>query len=349
MERRLFLETGLAVAAMAILPISKIVERTIENRDSQTPLFAPSRLGTNIHLGAVHWYGYDPEKTSRLLLELPYEYARIPVPFNQDRQENAWTFKSAHGLVETAALAGKKIILQTGLKTIGYPELRPTAQMLRSHPYLKKEGVVIDSDPEVAKILTDYHHRVIEEFKDYPEIAIIQPENEGWSKRLWVTNYRYFSPSYLNKVLEMVRQEGPQRWQILQNVPMLFDTPEALPEILLNKNIDIFGLNIYNNINAALNELIWPWVKTVIDLAHLKGKKVFGTEYQAAPWLKTDKTPRYQFLDSNFNNGLWLLKEYGVDAILPWDVEQIIWRKYSQNDNWAKHQFEKLKSLSRSD
>lgn len=287
-------------------------------------------FGININLRNLSWYGLPEIKTIDALLNLPFTHVRIPIPLDEVLPtRNTWDFAKRDLLIEKALKKNKTIHLQLGLKTIGYPEAHIPPWLLGQCPSLNKKHCVLDQETQVQEIILEYLDRCAKKYFSIQEIATLHIENEAFSKRLSVTNYRSISQQFYEKELAFIKQKDTYHRPIIQNMP--FDTPEKIPYVL--KNSDIIGLNIYNQYNptplsqAVITTLGNVAITGVSVLNKVLQKRIYITEYQTAHWLTADKTPASPFSQQLFLNGLQQLKKLNPEIIFLWDMEQLLWKK----------------------
>lgn len=294
-----------------------------------------SQLGINIHLAGIKQFDLDEGKTVKQLLELPYQHVRIPIPLSEvSPQKNKWDFSKRDWLIELASKHKKSLHLQTGAKTIGWPEVWLPTWLIEKHPYLSKPHAHIDNHPEVAEFLLEAIERVGEKYFGLENLQSIQIENEAFCKRLSVSNYRYISFPFHTKELEVVKKHNSSKALILQNLPLnhLLDMIQAFPYLL--KTCDVLGLNIYNQhipykpYQLANDVFLSNTTKIAKALVSLQQKQLYVTEIQTAAWLTGNNTPIKPFSEKLFEKTIKQYVNLGASIIFLWDVEQIIW----QND-----------------
>jgi hypothetical protein len=281
-----------------------------------------NQMGLNINSKAMLWFGLSEQETIEKLLAMPHKHVRIPIPFDEvNPQKGVWNFSKQDYLIEQAIKHKKKIHLQLGIKTIGYPEIHAPSWLLEQYPYLTEKGVQLDRDPGVQVAVLQYIEKAANRYLPQKGIASVQIENEPFSKRLGVTNFRFLSTEFHQKELELVKK---YHIPLVQNIP--FDTPYAISHTLY---ADILGLNIYNQCGNPwwLDKLLWIGMYATCTIAALLGKRVFITEYQVAPWINEKKEPSHPFTEKACDEGLEAIKILRPEIIFLWDIEQKIWRK----------------------
>ncbi|MBI2021755.1 hypothetical protein HYS93_02635 [Candidatus Daviesbacteria bacterium] len=329
LSRRRFLE-------FALLSTAGIVAATPDNLLPKPPEFDPGQLGVNIHLGALKWFGLDDasfKKAVDILFSLPFKRVRIPIPLNEvGIKKGSWNFSTTDPLIERAVKEDKLIDFQQGIKTIGYPEVKPPRWLIEENPYLLDRGVDITKEEVVREYIYQYHRAVGERYFGVSNIVTIQAGNEALSRGLEVTNLRYETWKFNETEIDLVRSLDPYRRPIVQNVPwdnllpkaFSRESLDALISVISSNKIDILGLTIYNNTQAA--DLLWTLVNIVFVASRIVGKPVKILEYQSAPWLNANKEPNFPFYEKRFHDGLERIKAKRPLSLHFWDVEQIIWR-----------------------
>lgn len=282
-------------------------------------------LGINMEFGAQRFFGLPEKETVDQILALPFEHLRLSIPFSEVRPTpTTWDFKRRDFVMEEAIKLKKKIHLQIGIKTTGWPEVHVPKWLVEKYPYLMEKGCQLDKDPDVRKYTLEYLAKVIERYGKYKEIVSIHIENEAFSKRLQVSNYRFISKSFWEEEIALVRKLDKLKRPLVQNIPI--DTPENIRYVL--KNADIVGFNIYNQINHPSLRLYWLYIQGVMKLVKRAKKPIMITEYQTAAWLHGNKTARYEFTEKRFKEGLTKIQRMTPEAIIfLWGIEQRIWKK----------------------
>lgn len=288
---------------------------------SEIQPFSTSQVGWNINLVGLR---YQPKDMADRLLSLPGETVRIPIPMDEVWEEkDHFNFDSTDRIIDAALEKGKKIDLQMGIKTIGWPEVHAPVWFVDQFPYLKNNGILIDENPEAKKYILEYLSHASQRYLVNKEIRTIHVENEPFSKRLSVTRNRHLSPAFNKEEVALVRDNDPYKRPFIQNVPL--DTPSAIPELL---HADILGINIYNQHQETILEKIppkvfeiglWTYIAGIVHIARSMGKQIKITEFQIAPW---NNEP---FSLTKMVEGLREIKkidpEFGVAF---WDAEKVI-------------------------
>lgn len=317
--RRLFLKQ------LAVLTLAASTGITPDDKNKiQAPIFDPWRIGLNINTSAIRWYNLDITETIRRQLELPVGRVRLPVRFDEVFPEpEVSKFDEVHRNIYQILQADKEIDIQFGPKTLGGREVNLPYWIYKKFPYLREDHACLDADPDAKKLFLDLTHRVAEELlPQYPQIVSIQGSNEPLSKRLDVANYRYFSPSYVDEEIEVIRSVEHIK-PIVQNIP--WDTPSLILGVLNNSKIDVLGLNIYNNIYPGIvTEILWKYFEILFALTRMYHKSVFVTEYQTAPWLNSDKSIRFSFNPQRRIDGFRRILSLNPGCTFLWDLEQHI-------------------------
>ena len=320
----------------ASLTVGLYIQRLFESRIVRSLSGQPSsQFGVHINPGNIRWFGLDQQDTLDAVLSPPaIERARISVPPREVAREEdraKWNPGVRDSLIREAVAKGKKIDLQLGgFKTAGGEEVNTPMWLNIKHPELLRQHAQLDEAQEVQLFaldvvrLTADHY--IRHFGDY--IASIQIENEPFSKRLPLTNYRYISTRFNQQevalVKEIMKRHNRESIPILQNVPL--DTPEAWWYVLTHS--DGIGINFYNQYSGlrVSEDNLLRLTKLIFFVARVLGKRTFITEYQSAAWLKGDKEPHSPFDAGKRWRGLERLLKLRPEAILLWDVEQLLWR-----------------------
>lgn len=287
--------------------------------------FGPKQLGINIHYRNYKWYGLDSKKTLQELMKLPFQHVRIPIPYDEvNPKKGVWDFSTRDYIVEQALKQKKIIHLQVGLKTIGYPEFNIPRWLSDLFPSLITPRSKITPTPQLQQYLFEYLQKTAERFFPVKEIASIHGENEAFSKRLHVSNFRSLSPNLVKQEVALIRNLDRYHRPIIQNFP--FDTPEAGFHSISQS--DIIGINIYNQFfeSELLKKIYWPAMNLTIQTLKLLGKRIIITEFQVAPWISSDKQPAYPFSEKKVEEGFLKLKNLKPQLVFLWDVEQLLWR-----------------------
>ncbi|GEM_PF-6833813 len=295
------------------------------------PTFTPNQLGINIHYRNFTWYGLDEKKTLKELLSLPFEHVRIPIPFNEvNPQKGVWDFSLRDQIIEQALKHHKTIHLQLGIKTIGYPEFNIPQWFCDVFPVLLKPKTYVQPDIFLQGYIEEYLNRCAQHFLPMKEIASIHIENEAFSKRLPVSNFRSLSADLTKQEVNVVKSHDPHHRPIVQNFPI--DTPEAAWHAY--NQSDIVGLNIYNQYfeHEFFKTMYWPAINTILGTLKMLKKRTWVTEFQIAPWIDSHKNPAYPFSEEKVFEGLQKLKTWNPEIIFLWDVEQVLWKAQQHNN-----------------
>ncbi len=291
-----------------------------------------SQLGLNVHLAGIRHFGLDEAKTINTLFSLPYQHVRIPIPLDEiASKKGVWDFSKRDWLIEQAIKHKKTIHLQTGAKTIGWPEVWLPTWLLEKHSYLGKAHAKIDQHQQVQEFILEAIEKIAKKYLSLENIQSIQLENEAFCKRLSVSNYRYISFAFHKKELTVLQKHNPKNVLVLQNLPLNhpLDLAEALSYVI--KTSDIVGLNIYNQhipyeIFQKLNNLYLSTVTSALKpLTALKQKQIYVTEIQTGAWLTGNNTPIKPFSEKIFEKTLRQYFSLGTDIIFLWDMEQLVW------------------------
>lgn len=297
--------------------------------------FSPETLGINIHLAGIRHFGLDEKKTVETLLSLPYQHVRIPIPLDEiSPQKDTWDFSKRDWLIEEATKHKKLLHLQTGAKTIGWPEVWMPQWLKEKHSCLDRPHWQLDTHKEIQEFILEAIEKVGQRYGSLPNLQSIQIENEAFCKRLSVSNYRYLSFGFHKKEIEIIQKYNKNNALLLQNLPLNhpFDLSDSLLYVI--KQSDVVGLNIYNQhipyaFFQKLNNLYLSTVTRVIKpLMALQQKQLYVTEIQTTAWLTGNNTPIKPFSEKLFEKTLKQYIDLGAAIIFLWDVEQLIW----QND-----------------
>lgn len=282
-------------------------------------------LGLNMEFGAMRFFSLPEKETIDQALALPFEHLRLSVPFSEVHPTpTTWDFKRRDFVIDEAIRLKKRLHLQIGIKTTGWPEVHVPKWLSEKYPYLLQKGCQLDKNPDVRKYTLEYLEKVIERYGKHTEIVSIHIENEAFSKRLQVSNYRYISKSFWEEEVALVRKLDKFKRPLVQNIPL--DTPESIRYVL--KNANIVGFNIYNQINHPSPRLFWLYIRSMMNLTKRSKKPIMITEYQTAAWLHGNKMPRYEFTKKRFEEGLTKIQNMAPQALIfLWGIEQRIWKK----------------------
>jgi len=291
---------------------------------------SPSQLGINIHLAGIRHFGLDEKNTIQIMLDLPYQHVRIPIPFDEIApRKGVWDFSKRDYLLEQASKHNKTIHLQFGAKTIGWPEVWLPRWLTDTHPYIHKAHACIDEEKEVQEFLLQALAKTTKRYISLKNIGSIQIENEAFCRRLSVSNFRYISQEFHKKELAVLKKYNKTHIPILQNLPLnnVLDMFQALPYVF--QNSDVIGLNIYNQhiaspilrgFNTAGLRIGLPLVK---GLSFLTKKQLYVTELQTAPWLSGGKSTT-KFSEKAFRNMIYACLKNNTKIVFLWDIEQIL-------------------------
>src|SRR5581483_7704001 len=182
------------------------------------------QLGININPKAMRYFGLDEKKTIQKVLSLPFSRVRVAIPFDEVLSSKSdFDFSKTDYLIDQAIEKKKTIDLQLGIKTIGWPEFHIPLWLSKQFPTLLSKREQIDKNDFVQGLIFEYLEQTTKRYLKYKQIGTIQVENEAFSKRLEVTNYRYLSTDFHKKETAVIQKQNKLKRPLVQNLPL--DTP----------------------------------------------------------------------------------------------------------------------------
>jgi hypothetical protein len=268
--------------------------------------------------------GLDWKETYTAILDdLKIRNIRIPVYWDEvEPQDGQYNFSDVDWQLQEAQKRGAKVILVVGQKVPRWPECFIPSWTSNDNPN------------KLAKLL-EFENVVINRYKNDPEIAYWQVENEPF------LNFGICPPisgNQLDAEIAMVRSVDKTRPIVVT------DSGELSYWIQAAKRADVFGTTMYTNVySRKIGYWRYPIGPNFFKLKELLirifagQKNVMVVELQGEPWVSgwLATTP----LDQQFQsmNAQMLLehvnfaRETGINRIYLWGVEWWYWLKVKQN------------------
>lgn len=359
-----------AAEAAALLPEIKVAKpsRPLTSRWEDLPVEPPgaTMLGVSYRPLQAAALGLDPKQALADLLQYPFAVIRLAAYWNQ--LETAAGHLDAGVLdrqIDAAAQAGKKIILCVGaVKAFGYPEFFVPAHHL---PTPLPEGRLVSPQghPRLVAAATSFVGRVVERYRERPEIIAWQVEHEPVDPLGMEHSWR-LSSAFVRQEIASVRAADSSRPVLLTGflptsmpvrVQQRWRTRDQGDSMAVAGQLaDIAGINFYPRHALArlgartvyLTGSQSPWERRLnarlcARLAR-SGRRLAVTEGQAEPW-ETVTTPPSQpgrgmfsclpeHVIENYNAGLQLgsAAPGGLWVYLFWGAEYWL-RRREQGDN----------------
>jgi hypothetical protein len=312
--------------------------------------------------------GLDPRQALADLLSYPFPLIRLAAYWNQlEHGRGGLDTGALDGQVNAAAQAGKKIILCVGaVKAFGYPEFFVPVWHL---PEPLPEGKLISprTHPQLADAAAAFVTRVVEHYRERPEIVAWQVEHEPVDPLGMEHSWR-LSAEFVRQEIAAVRAADPGRPLVLTGF-LPTSTPVRLQQrwrtrdqgdslAVAGQFADIAGINFYprhglarlGSRTAYLAGSASPWQRraSARQCAGLvrAGRRLMVTEGQAEPW-ETVTTPPSQpgsgmfsclpeHVIDNYNAGLRLgdAAPDGLWAYLFWGAEYWLKRREQGDESY---------------
>lgn len=367
---------GIAAASVLALPLA----REIRLKRAAQPLtdawrYLPvasrgsTMLGISFRSPQVEVLGLDARPTLRALLAHPFPLIRLgaywnriePAPGGFDARELDWQ-------IEAAERAEKKIILCVGaLKTFSYPEFFvPEHQLARPLP--EHTLVTPAAFPALLTAATDFIARIVERYKDHPNIVAWQVEHEAVDPLGFEHSWR-LATTFVEKEVETVRRADPTR-PILLNGFLPATLPGQLAQwwqtrdqgdslAVARQLADIVGIDYYPRYALAtfgpltlyLDGTNSPWLgrrqKQLLGGTTGRRPRLMVSEGQAEPWETVTIAPnpenkgmyscRPEQVIQTYNAAMrWSRGDASLYAYLFWGAEYWMLREQSHDPSYLQ-------------
>jgi hypothetical protein len=374
MNRHL-LGLGLAAAAGLALPWAL----SLRLRPASQPLtecwqsvpVAPRRstlLGISFRPTQLEALGLPVRPSLDALLAYPFSLIRLGAYWNRS-EPSPGEFDPAEldDLVETAARAGKQIILAVGaVKNFSYPEFYVPTHRL-AQPLLEHRLVTPASHPALQAAASEFVTRLVERYRRQPAIVAWQVEHEALDPLGLEHSWR-LSTAFLAQEVAAVRRADPTRPIVLNGF-----FPNVLPGRLAlwwqtrdqgdslaaaGRLADIVGVDDYpryavapiGNRTLYFDGTVSPWAhhwrRGCLTRARRPGQRLMVAEGQAEPWEAVTPAPdppkramasgRPEHLIQNYNAWLGDAADDSLWAYLFWGAEYWLLRQRSGDPRYLR-------------
>jgi hypothetical protein len=362
--------TGLGLAARRAVPVLPEIRvarpsQPLTGRWSQLPVepAGATMLGISYRPLQAAALGLDPRQALGDLLPYPFGVIRLAAYWNQlepgpDRLQTEVLDRQ----LDAASAAGKKIILCVGpVKAFGYPEFFVPGHHLPS-PLPEGKLVSPQTHPRLLDAATAFAGRVVERYRDRPEIIAWQVEHEPVDPLGMEHSWR-LSAAFVRHEVAAVRAADSHRPVVLTGF-LPTSTPVRIHQrwrtrdqgdslMVAGQLADVVGINFYprhavvrvgsRTAYLAGAESRWQQraARRLCARVAESGRQIMITESQAEPW-ETVTTPpseagRGMFsclpehIIENYNTAIRLARP---SAFLFWGAEYWLKRREQGDDRY---------------
>lgn len=258
--------------------------------------------------------GLDPHSALRALLAHRFDVLRLAAHWDRiEAQPGRFSMDDLDWQVDVAARAGKQIVLCVGaVKAFGYPEFFAPAHRLLHAPLREHTLVAPGSHRALLDAAVEFVTRVVERYRDRPEIVAWQVEHDAVDPLGLEHSWR-LATAFLEAEVNAVRAADPAR-PVLLNGFLPTSLPVTLQQFWRTRGqgdslsvaarlADIVGVDYYPR-HAVVGMGRWtvyldghnsPWPRRrltqLLRRARARGQRVIITEGQAEPWESVTTPP----------------------------------------------------------
>lgn len=253
MGRRLFIIGG----SSALLVLS-----TVPYIDFPTPhdVRRPEKLGTTFSIQQCDYLKLDKAERDKALItinELGPDVLRLCAYWDRI-QPSSDKFDPSY-LDRELAIVGRYPVEVTvalgAVKSPRYPEFFFPSWITEKYgELLKRKDVPIDQNTDLIKYSSEYLERLVEHLRIYPQVKILQVENEQYNQ-VQVADGLTLSPDFTKTEVLLVRKTKRADQGILATAstlwwPLSTEEDEAVVEKSLLSQPDALGLNVYTKVGV---------------------------------------------------------------------------------------------------
>ena len=346
---------GLLIISFYILTafLKPFPSRTNFNDNKQQP------IGFSYSFEQAGWYGLDTRKLYVELLDMGFDWVRIP--FHWDLMTDSSGNLKISDIEYAVAEAKKKdvkVIIALGVKTPYYPEFHLPKDIKDQIKF----GEVVDDKHPIADDVLEMNRKLVAALSKYDNISHWQIENEPFTANI---NRIVVDQSLIEKEIEVVREAdfrkrpimlshvGPasfdNRWENLLN---LLEPGDALGvnAYFKTQGVDLFAFEFLGNqINIAWpGWFSWPvqsWkflspdYEAIIKEAKERKIDVWVTEMQAEPYVRSleyAKAGDFAYNSSDILKSYDYLSGFNFDGIGFWGAHFWQFRKAQNDSSWIE-------------
>lgn len=284
-RRRMLAETAAAVAGAGImlnLPMIRIPFF------QQTPK-RPEVLGfTFSQLQCSPGYlNMDYQQTFKELCDLGPDVVRLGTYWNEIESDVG--FQKTDWLMDEAARRNIMVVLTVGAKAPRYPELHLPPDVTHQSGIKQHEGRNIGSDPQTYQRVMEHTEKVIDKYKDYPNLKYWQVENEPLDQLDFADNHSIDEKLLADEFKLVSAKKRDDQEILLSNAFNIPSAPQSLIKSLELKP-DGTGFNIYPKVprkGGGYHQMTWGNYRLLSKNSSLiKALDVepWIFEAQAEPW-----------------------------------------------------------------
>jgi hypothetical protein len=314
---------------------------------------AQVRIGTSFSPHRASFLGLDPRATFEAVLGLDLGLIRLSAYWDEIRGKG---YSELDWMLETAAAAGRPILLTVGMKGIQWPEFYLPADQV---PKTAGRGACLGSDPGLREAVVGFVGETVARYQDRAGIVAWQVENEPFNKS--GPNKWWIDPTLIEQEVAVVRalDSRPIVLNTFAHFDLLndwfsrphrnlLDLAGEVPEeeaLRAVRAADVLGLDIYTHIGVAILgfEIVRTaapdWAQSAqrwLQAAAAEGKEAWIIECQAEPWEPTKDTyAEPKSLTPEEIAGIYgHLAAAGFTTILLWGCEYWLWRAGTGDSRW---------------
>jgi len=315
-------------------------------------------IGTTFDIDYAQSLSLEPKDTLQRIIDLGLSPIRIGIKWNSvEQKQDEYQWERYDSVIQQLADNDVQTILTVGIKSPRWPEYYiPTwvdwKSSLGIFPFLRHK--LVDKQRIVRNVLFPFLQKVINRYKGYRSIILLQVENEPFFRfgpdRISISN------ELLNDELNYIRK--------VSNRPILLTT-QGLPttglfaEYVKNRNrhkkrlagkTDVIGLNVFQALQGKdifgrrkifqSSERAWGYLGQWVEKINSLGKECIITELQAEPWESNiDYTDPYAHKTCNpdiVKNTLERIVAMNVKTVLLWGTEFHLACEREGNPQWIE-------------
>lgn len=285
-RRRMLGETLLAVAGVGVMiNLPPMMQFPFFKQQ----LIRPDTLGVTFsQLQCSPGYlNLDYKEAFKEICDLGIDIVRLPTYWNEIT--SATGFEKTDWLMAESAKRNIGVILTVGAKSPRYPELHLPSQIEQSLELHDRKGQQIGGDPDTFQRVIDHIGKVVERYKEYPNLRYWQVENEPLDSLDFADNHS-IDPRLLQAEVDLVNAtKKPTQELLLSNA---FNIPSAKNSLIQSLALKPYGtgFNIYQKVpreDGGYNQLTWGNYQELGRAATFirqNGIEPWIFEVQAEPW-----------------------------------------------------------------
>lgn len=289
-----------------------IIDALLEKRPISKPTF-----GVTFSPRYARYLKLDWQKTYiRILDDLKVKNLRLPTYWDVlEKDKDKYDFTETDFMVDQASKRGAKVILVVGVRQPRWPECHIPSWVKSLSPEERKQKIL------------EFIQKVVERYKNRPEIWAWQVENEPLLGS--------FGEGCDRPDRDFLKQEVDLVKSLSKRLIIMTDSGELGFWATSMQLSDVFGTTVYRRVNDRfLGYITYPVLPVFYSIKSNLIRSIFGSfnqktiiiELQAEPWLAGGNfvEPEQQarlFTTKNFKNYVNFAQKTGFDEIYLWGVE----------------------------